>query len=86
MCDFDNPPSCDGYDCDFELTPEEVKRIKRAMQEANDGLTYEMLFDKREGHQWDVKCNPCGRVGNMMEKPFPHKLDCPMRRLSEEKD
>jgi hypothetical protein len=71
---------------DWEPSPEQIAKIKRAMQEANDGLTYTMLFDEREGHKWDMKCNPCGRVGNLMEKPFPHKLNCPMRRLSEVKD
>lgn len=71
---------------DWEPSPEEIAKIKRSMQDANEGLTYEMLFDKREGHEWDVKCNPCGRVGSMMEKPFPHKIGCRMRRLSEEKD
>ena len=84
---FRHSPCCDAMGpTEWNPSPEELKKIKRSMQEANMGLTYEMLFDKREGHEWDVKCNPCGRVGSMMEKPFPHKLVCPMRKYSEEKD
>jgi len=77
---------CEMFVDDWEPTPEQIASIKRSIQDANDGMTYEMLFDKSEGHKWDVKCNQCGRVGSMMERPFPHKLNCRMRRLSGERD
>jgi len=71
---------------DWEMSEEDIAKIKRSIQEANMGLTYTMLFDEREGHEWDMQCNPCGRIGSMMEKPFPHKFDCPMRKYSGVKD
>lgn len=60
---------------EFDIDPEE---LKRSIQDCNDGFTYEMLFG--DDHKpWDTRCNKCKREGNMMERPFPHKLNCPMR-------
>lgn len=64
---------------DFELTPEEIADIKRGIQEANMGFTYEML--KTEDGSFAFKCNKCGRSAEIHERPFPHKLNCPMRNL-----
>jgi hypothetical protein len=76
----------DEFDPSDLMSEKTIAAIKRSMQEANMGHTYTMLFDKREGHEWDVQCNPCGRIGNMLEKPFPHKFDCVMRKYSEVKE
>lgn len=64
-----------GFD-EWEPSAEEIAQIKRAMQDANDGFTYRML---NPGVDWSCECNKCGRVGDLLEKPFPHKLDCEMR-------
>jgi hypothetical protein len=64
---------------DFELSPEDIASIKRGIQEANDGLTYTML--KTEDGSFAFKCNKCGRSAELHERPFPHKLNCPMRKL-----
>jgi hypothetical protein len=69
----------EDWDEDFELSPEEIASIKRGIQEANEGLTYEML--KTEDGEFMFKCNKCGRSAELHEKPFPHKLNCPMRKL-----
>jgi len=74
MRDFDQPD--DGFD-EFELSDEDIASIKRSIQDANDGFTYEMLFDDNESLA--CKCNKCGRIGNMLEKPFPHRFDCLMK-------
>jgi len=68
----------DEYDNDFdhEFTPEEVARIKRSIQDAAMGFTYEMV-DSEEGFMF--KCNKCGRVSDLHDRPFPHKLNCPMK-------
>lgn len=70
-----------GEDYDFEMTPELEARLKRSIQDCNDGLTYTMLTGE-DGHlTMEIQCNPCGRVGTLGERPFPHKLNCPMKRL-----
>jgi hypothetical protein len=53
---------------------EEIASIKRALQDAQDGFTYEVLDGGK------TRCNKCGRVGKFLERPFPHKLECPMRK------
>ncbi len=73
-------------DDDFDLSPEEIASLRRSMQEANDGLTYEMMRDEEGNLTWDLKCGKCGRVGGFRERPFPHKLNCVMRRYDEVKD
>jgi hypothetical protein len=69
----------EDWEEDFELTPEDIAKIKRGIQEANMGFTYEML--KTDDGSFAFKCNKCGRTGEIHEKPFPHKLNCPMRKL-----
>jgi hypothetical protein len=43
------------------------------------GLTYTML--KTDDGSFVFKCNKCGRSAEVHERPFPHKLNCPMRKL-----
>jgi hypothetical protein len=68
----------EGWEEDFELSEEDIAKIKRGIQEANMGFTYEMVKDE-EGFVF--KCNQCGRQAEIHERPFPHKLNCPMRKL-----
>lgn len=80
MCDFDHPPNPDGSIDDWDPTPEEIAEIERSLQEARMGFTYQFL--KIDG-KYVFKCNKCGREASMEERmgePFPHKLNCPMRR------
>lgn len=74
MEDFED----EDWDDDFELSPEDIAKIKRGIQEANMGLTYTMV--KSEDGDFTFKCNKCGRVAAIHERPFPHKLNCPMRK------
>ena len=80
---FENDEEIEFEDADFddEFTPEQIAQIKRAEQDANMGFTYEMLKDD-EG-DFVFKCSKCGRVGGVCERPFPHKLNCPMRNFGE---
>lgn len=64
-------------DDEFDFDIDEAE-IKRSIQDCNDGFTYTMLFGD-DHERWDMKCNKCGRVGSLMERPFPHKLNCPMK-------
>lgn len=66
----------EDFDFDEEFTPEQIADIKRSIQDANEGFTYEMI----PGEHWEFKCNKCGRQANFHEKPFPHKFNCPMKR------
>jgi hypothetical protein len=68
------------YD-DDDFSPEEIAKIKRGMQEANMGYTYEML--KTDDGSFAFKCNKCGRSAEIHEKPFPHRFNCPMKNLGE---
>lgn len=69
----------DGKDLDDdEFSPEDLAKIKRGIQEANMGLTYSMV---REEGSFVFKCNKCGRKAEIGDEPFPHKFDCPMKRL-----
>ena len=72
---------------DWEPTEEEIAEIERSIQDCNDGFTYTMINDDdglekdEDGNlTWRVRCDKCGRIGNMMEKPFPHKFDCEMKK------
>jgi len=67
-------------DYNFELTPEIEAELDRAIQDMNDGFSYLMLEGKDGKLGNEIKCNKCGRVGKLLEKPFPHKFNCPMRR------
>jgi hypothetical protein len=58
----------------FEITPEIEAELERAIQDMNDGFSYLMLEDN------EIQCNKCKRVGKLLEHPFPHKLNCPMKR------
>lgn len=69
---------------DWEPTEAEIRQIENAMQDMNDGFGYEWLTDE-EGDMV-FKCLKCGRKAELHERPFPHKLDCPMRKYYEEKD
>ena len=60
-------------------TPGLEAELKQSIQDCNDGFTYEMLPDEGEG--WRFKCNKCDRVADIHERPFPHKLNCPMRKI-----
>lgn len=74
------PDDFDEFDdSDFELTPEMEAELKCAMQDMHDGFSYLML-EKDGKLTGEFQCNKCGRVGKPMEKPFPHKLNSPMRR------
>ena len=70
---------------DDEFTPEEIAKIKRAEQDANMGFTYEMLPSDGD-YGFKFKCNKCGRTADFHERPFPHKLNCPMRRVDVDGD
>jgi hypothetical protein len=81
----DTPTNWKPEPSDWEPSEETIAKIKQSMQDANDGFTYTMLADEdglekdEDGSlSWRVQCNKCGRIGNMMEKPFPHKFDCEM--------
>ena len=67
---------------DIEFSPEEIAKIKRSIQEANMGFTYEML--KTDDNRFVFKCNKCGRSADIGEKPFPHRFDCPMKHLGKD--
>ena len=66
-------------DEEFELSPDDVAKIKRGIQEANMGYTYLFYKDEETG-EYMFKCNKCKRSATMGERPFPHKLNCPMRK------
>ena len=73
----------DEFDDEFddeeldEFSPEMIAELKRRMQDANDGFTYEMVMLDGERA---FKCNKCGRTAPIHDRPFPHKLNCPMRK------
>ena len=77
--DFDDEFTYEGG-CD-ELTPEEVARIERGIQEVRMGFTYQML--KTEDGSYVFKCNKCDRTAEIDERPFPHKFNCPMKAYDE---
>lgn len=53
-----------------------VRRVKEATQDVNMGLFYTVVGPGL----WDVRCNKCHASGNSRkDRPFPHKLNCPMR-------
>ena len=62
------------FDDDFGISEAE---LKRRIQDCNDGFTYEMV--KLDGKH-AFKCNKCGRTAQIHERPFPHKLNCEMRK------
>ena len=64
---------------EFEWTPELEAELLRAEQDMNDGFYYTSLMENGKLSH-DIKCNKCGRVGKLLERPFPHKLGCPMAR------
>lgn len=79
MSDFDD----DSYtedDLEDEFSPDDVAKIKRSIQDANMGLTY-LFFKDEETGEYMFKCNKCKRSATMEERPFPHKMDCPMRDI-----
>jgi hypothetical protein len=65
-----------NFQDNWELSPEDIASLKRSMQDANDGLTYTLI----PGSEMKFRCNPCGREANIDEIPFPHKLNCPMKK------
>jgi hypothetical protein len=71
---------------DWEPTPEEIAQIEQGMQDLNDGFGYEMLNDDEGKLTWTFKCLKCGRIAELHERPFPHKLECPMRKYFGDKD
>jgi len=80
--DFDdymdeNADDLDFDDLDFEFTEEEIAEIRRAEQDANMGFTFEHTYVDGKSC---LKCNKCERTAEFGERPFPHKLNCPMRR------
>lgn len=70
----------DDDDDDFELTPELEAQFHRSMQDINDGLFYTMLVDEEFKATREMQCNKCKRIGGWLERPFPHKFECPLRR------
>jgi hypothetical protein len=78
MGEFDDNYTEDELD-DEDFSPEDVAKIKRSIQDANMGLTYLSYKDEETG-EYMFKCNKCKRSATMEERPFPHKLDCPMRK------
>jgi hypothetical protein len=62
-----------------EFTPDELAKIRRGIQEANMGFTYEML--KTDDGCYVFKCNKCNRSAGIGEKPFPHRFNCPMKHM-----
>lgn len=67
---------------EFGITQEELEaNLKQAVQDCNDGFTYTMLQDENGKIGHDLRCDKCQRVGKLFERPFPHKLNCPMARL-----
>jgi hypothetical protein len=68
----------DGDDLDLEDMDITAEELKRRIQDCNDGFTYEML--KTDDEDFVFKCNKCGRTAAIHERPFPHKLNCEMRK------
>ena len=62
---------------EFEFDDFDEAELKRRIQDANDGFTYEMT---RLNGEPAFKCNKCGRTAVLHERPFPHKLNCEMRK------
>lgn len=60
----------------FDFDDFDEAELKRRMQDANDGFTFTMTMLDGE-HAF--KCNKCGRTAPLHERPFPHKLNCPMK-------
>lgn len=85
--DFDDfmDEEWDGDD-GWDPTEAELAEIERAMQDLRDGFGYEWLSDEEGGMGMMFKCMKCGRKADMTERPFPHKLDCPMRKYYGDKD
>jgi hypothetical protein len=82
--DFDDYEDDEWEDIDDELTPEEIADIRRDIQDANLGFAYEMVDGEDGGFAF--KCGKCGRVASIHERPFPHKLNCPMKRYNDDED
>jgi hypothetical protein len=69
----------DKYDDDWDgWSPEEEADIRRAMQDLRAGFSYTMVRGE-DGKLNMKRCNKCQRIGGFVERPFPHKLNCPMR-------
>ena len=49
------------YIDDWGLSPKDIATIKRAVQDANDGLTYTLI----PGSSLRFRCNPCGREADI---------------------
>lgn len=79
--EFDDDFEGNFGDLDDEFSPDQIAKIKRAMQDCNDGFTYEML--KTDDNSFAFKCNKCGRSAGIQERPFPHRFDCPMKNMGE---
>ena len=63
-------------------TEQELADIKRADQDIWDGFSYTTLSEEsgRPG-SWRLRCDKCGRIGDIMDRPFPHRYGCPVREL-----
>lgn len=66
-------------DEDYELSPDELADIKRSVQDIDAGYFYTSSRCEEDG-TWIIECNKCKRKAPMLERPFPHKLYCPMRK------
>jgi hypothetical protein len=64
-----------------EDDPNLEAELKARMDECDAGYFYTMLEDE-EGHlTFNFECNKCKKVAHLRERPFPHKWNCPMRKL-----
>jgi hypothetical protein len=67
-------------DLDFDLTLQQMAELECSIQDCNDGFYFTNVEDE-EGHLTrELECNKCKRIGKMLERPFPHRFDCPMKR------
>jgi hypothetical protein len=71
----------DKEDFDFEITPEFEAELRARMQEADEGFYYTSLVDEKGQSLHKFECNKCKRIGDILERPFPHRYDCPMKNL-----
>jgi uncharacterized OB-fold protein len=68
-------PAFDEFD---EDSPEFEREIEARIQEMEDGFFY----TSDQNDILTMTCNKCGRRGSIRDGgPFPHRADCPMRKL-----
>jgi hypothetical protein len=61
---------------DYELSEEEKRSIEESLTDLDQGFFYTSV----EGAPLTMKCNKCGRVGELLDRPFPHRIDCELKK------